>query len=270
MEPILHLLILVELIIAIDFGTTYSGVAYYLNAVPATSMAKVLEKTCIVKPWPPANPNYLEKTPTVLAYNDTEPPECIWGGAVKPSHRRQIAHFKLGLVEAESLAMCYGEDGLSGRFGFNLQSSFGRLCDLPNMRPVDFTADYLRCLHKFVAEIHLANTFRAQVLKETEKLYIITVPAIWSDGAKNLTRLAAMRAIDVPEEQIVLVTEPEAAALYCATVYQNEDLEEGDRILICDAGGGTLVRFLLKTSKCRTSSHTKSCPDIRLKSKSVL
>src|SRR5579864_3174404 len=39
----------------------------------------------------------------------------------------------------------------------------------------------------------------------------------------------------------MLITEPEAAALYCATLCRQVDLKVGNRFLICDAGGGTVV-----------------------------
>jgi hypothetical protein len=38
-----------------------------------------------------------------------------------------------------------------------------------------------------------------------------------------------------------MVTEPEAAALYCATICEELELEAGDRFVVCDAGGGTVV-----------------------------
>jgi molecular chaperone DnaK (HSP70) len=75
--------------------------------------------------------------------------------------------------------------------------------------------------------------------------YIITVPAIWSDMAKNLTRKAASRA-GFPDDKITLITEPEAAALYCATNSLEVDLYDGDRFLVCDAGGGTVVCIIIQ------------------------
>jgi hypothetical protein len=41
--------------------------------------------------------------------------------------------------------------------------------------------------------------------------------------------------------KLMLITEPEAAALACATLCDEVDLREGDRFLVCDAGGGTVV-----------------------------
>jgi molecular chaperone DnaK (HSP70) len=68
--------------------------------------------------------------------------------------------------------------------------------------------------------------------------FVLTVPAIWTDKAKELTVQAATRA---GMENLVLMTEPEAAATYCATLCAETDLREGDIFLVCDAGGGTVV-----------------------------
>jgi len=77
-------------------------------------------------------------------------------------------------------------------------------------------------------------------LQNQQISYVITVPAIWSDKAKDLTRQAAIAA-GILGKKLTLITEPEAAALFCASLCQEVDLQEGDRFLICDAGGGTVV-----------------------------
>lgn len=86
----------------------------------------------------------------------------------------------------------------------------------------------------------LRTQFGEEFLRNQQMCYIITVPAIWSDSAKDLTRQAACRA-GFPDDSLVLISEPEAAALYCATTCKEMDLIDGDRFLVCDAGGGTVV-----------------------------
>ncbi|KAF9118707.1 Heat shock 70 kDa protein 12A [Mortierella sp. 14UC] len=67
---------------------------------------------------------------------------------------------------------------------------------------------------------------------------------MWSDKAKDVMRRAAIRAKLITEadhpDRLTLVSEPEAAALYCKRACKQYDLEDGDRFLICDAGGGTV------------------------------
>jgi hypothetical protein len=111
---------------------------------------------------------------------------------------------------------------------------------LPQKAAVDYAADYLTCIHKYVKDVFFPRQFGSVFLRNQQISYVITVPAIWKDSAKALTRQAAVRA-GIPERKLELITEPEAAALYCATICHEVDLTDGDRFLVCDAGGGTVV-----------------------------
>ena len=91
-----------KLIIAIDFGTTYSGVAY-AHSSTAQPKANDLspehfrDKIVSVKKWPNVAQLFSEKTPTILAYQNGE--LIAWGGKVRNSHSTQISNFKLGLQD---------------------------------------------------------------------------------------------------------------------------------------------------------------------------
>jgi hypothetical protein len=75
-------------------------------------------------------------------------------------------------------------------------------------------------------------------------LFVVSVPAIWSDGAKQMMRLAAVRAgiCDKNATNLVLALESEAASLAC----YNEGLKSGKfkwysglKYMVMDLGGGT-------------------------------
>lgn len=69
--------------------------------------------------------------------------------------------------------------------------------------------------------------------------YIITVPAIWSESAKNLTRACAVAAgMGRNISDIRLIKEPEAAGIYALDNMRNLGLAVGDTFVLCDAGGG--------------------------------
>ncbi|KAF9437622.1 Heat shock 70 kDa protein 12A [Entomortierella beljakovae] len=74
--------------------------------------------------------------------------------------------------------------------------------------------------------------------------YCLTIPAIWSDRAKDVMRKAAIRANLITEadhmDRLTLVSEPEAAALYCEKACDKYDVKHGEQFMICDAGGGTV------------------------------
>ena len=84
-----------ELVIAIDFGTTFTGVAFaHSGNLKAEDTAIMIDNVRVINTWPNQTPSYTEKTPTVIAYN-TNPP--TWGGSVMPDDTPQVAYFKLGL-----------------------------------------------------------------------------------------------------------------------------------------------------------------------------
>jgi molecular chaperone DnaK (HSP70) len=234
-----------DLIIGIDFGTTFTGVAYAhsgsgTKSATATSsdMRKVGEKVVVIKSWPSQSGYYAEKTPTVIAYNLPSP---NWGASVKPRDEPQIAHFKLGLQENVGRHyLTRSTAAANSALGGFLNNHNWKHPDLPAKNAVDYSADYLTCVCDYVTKEILPSHFGANFLKNQQVSYVITVPAIWSDKAKELTRQAAIRA-GITRRKLMLITEPEAAALACATLCDEVDLREGDRFLVCDAGGGTVV-----------------------------
>ncbi|KAG0019852.1 Heat shock 70 kDa protein 12A [Entomortierella chlamydospora] len=133
----------------------------------------------------------------------------------------------------------------------------------------DAISDYLRALHEYVADKILQEFGRSYSRKSFR--YCLTVPAMWSDKAKDVMRKAAIRAglikaADHPD-RLMLVSEPEAAALYCEKACKQYDLGHGDQFMICDAGGGTvdlIVYEISSTSQGRrlsevTKGHGASC-----------
>jgi hypothetical protein len=95
---------------------------------------------------------------------------------------------------------------------------------------------------------------------------------MWSDRAKATMREASIRAglistTDHPD-RLMLISEPEAAALYCEKKSEQFNLRHGQRFMICDAGGGTvdLIVFEIneppgerRTLKEVTNGHGGSC-----------
>src|SRR5947207_1121281 len=238
-----------ELVIGIDFGTTYTGVAYAISSSisrerfsPRTlaEAEALIEKVRIIKNWPNAVQQSAEKTPTMLAYENGQ--MVAWGAKVKPNHKTQIAiaHFKLGLHE--NVGRHYGNESSNSAslLGGFLRNSNWRHESLPNKSAIDYTTDYLTQVRKYITDSVLPSHYGKTYLNSQEISYALTVPAIWSDKAKDLTRKAAIQA-GINADKLVLISEPEAAALYCATMCTEVDLQDGDRFLVCDAGGGTVV-----------------------------
>jgi molecular chaperone DnaK (HSP70) len=238
-----------ELVIGVDFGTTYTGVAYAISSSitrdrfsPRTlaEAEALIEKVRMIKTWPNAAQQTAEKTPTMLGYENGA--MVAWGAKVKSNHKTQIAiaHFKLGLQE--NVGRHYGSEGSNSTslLGGFLRNADWRHESLPNKSAIDFTTEYLTAVRKYVTEIVLPSHYGKTYLHNQRISYALTVPAIWSDKAKDLTRKAAIQA-GISPDKLALISEPEAAALYCATMCTEVDLKDGDRFLVCDAGGGTVV-----------------------------
>ncbi|TKX25123.1 hypothetical protein C1H76_2615 [Elsinoe australis] len=66
--------------------------------------------------------------------------------------------------------------------------------------------------------------------------FILTVPAIWSDSAKEATMMAGRNA---GMEDLRMVSEPEAAAAFALTATEDLGLRTGDIWTLCDLGAGT-------------------------------
>jgi len=192
----------------------------------------MIDSVRVINTWPSQNQVYVEKTPSILAYNTTPP---TWGGSVEAEDSPRVEYFKLGLQPTARYYL-----GSGGPSNLPFLNPNWRHPDLPQKTALEFAGDYLTCINRWVTEEYLPKQFARAFLKDLRLSYVITVPAIWTDSAKALTRQAAEQA-GIKKENLDLIIEPEAAALYCATLCLEADLRDGDRFIVCDAGGGTVV-----------------------------
>lgn len=112
----------------------------------------------------------------------------------------------------------------------------------PGKSEIDVAADYLFKLRQAMRAA-LQKTLGEVFNREERNIrYYLTVPAIWNDAGKAATRAAAIQAgflRDENDNRLTLVSEPEAAALFCSkTGLLN--LKVHDAVLIVDCGGGTV------------------------------
>ncbi|CAG9940856.1 hypothetical protein V2G26_016976 [Clonostachys chloroleuca] len=216
-----------QLIVGIDFGTTFSGVAF---AFATNNEAK----EDIITEWPGAGSYAKQKIPTVLYYDQYQK-VVGWGpdiadalaptGYPKPGVQK-VEWFKLQLM-------------LSG-------NTYIDPINLPPLPPgkseIDVAADYLFKLRQAMRAA-LQKTLGEVFNREERNIrYYLTVPAIWNDAGKAATRAAAIQAgflRDENDNRLTLISEPEAAAMFCSkTGLLN--LKVHDAVLIVDCGGGTV------------------------------
>ncbi|KAK3939287.1 chaperone protein DnaK [Diplogelasinospora grovesii] len=209
-----------KIIVGIDFGTTYSGIAWAETQRP--------DRRLPVTSWPVSKTiregESSDKVPTKLRYNNNN---IEWGFSIPMSAPTSeiIDWFKLDL-----------EPTLTSPAGV-MRNSAAR-----EGRNVDkLVTDYISALGD-----HLMYTLKEKlgegVVKSTPLEFVVTVPAIWTDRAKDKTKQACMRAagLSTTKPLIHLISEPEAAAIYALHGLDPHGLKVGDSFVICDAGGGTV------------------------------
>ncbi|KAG5971234.1 hypothetical protein E4U55_001289, partial [Claviceps digitariae] len=114
--------------------------------------------------------------------------------------------------------------------------------------PLQLTKIYLSCLHDHFIRV-LENKLSSAVVQATPMDFVVTVPAIWSNTAKQATERAAAMAGFCGSRRIHLISEPEAAALYTIKRLGSSVLKSGKKFVICDAGGGTVDLISYKVSR---------------------
>lgn len=144
------------------------------------------------------------KVPTVISYDEKN---MLWGYQVGP--------FKEALRGIKLLL----DDDQETKYKPSVASK--ALLDKYDMDVVQVTGDYLRQIINYVK-----TTIERRLGSKAEDMdlrFILTVPAVWSDKAKHRTMTAAIKA-GVPSEDVSLISEPEAAALYSLRSIQDHSI----------------------------------------------
>ncbi|NXO79022.1 HS12A protein, partial [Sitta europaea] len=264
-------------VVAIDFGTTSSGYAY--------SFTKEPECIHVMRRWEGGDPGVSnQKTPTTILLTPERKFHSFGYAA------RDFYH---DLDPTESKHWLYFE-----KFKMKLHTT-GNLT-----METDLTAANGKKVKALEIFAYALQFFKEQALKElsdqggsdfenTEVRWVITVPAIWKQPAKQFMRQAAYKAgMASPDnpEQLIIALEPEAASIYCRKLRLHQmidlssrapvngyspsdtigtgftqgkehvrrnrqsrtfmvenvigeiwsELEEGDRYIVVDSGGGTV------------------------------
>jgi hypothetical protein len=103
------------------------------------------------------------------------------------------------------------------------------------------TAPAADIIRMALAQIH--SEARRGVSSLGDVLWVITVPAIWSDAAKQIMREAAIKA-GIPDQQLIFALEPEAASIACRVgpgpEFDVQPLDTRSSYMVVDAGKGTV------------------------------
>ncbi|KAK7961949.1 uncharacterized protein PG986_002774 [Apiospora aurea] len=241
------------LVIAIDFGTTNSGVACGLTSDRVRSGQAKLE---VIRGWPATRRSQrdLQKVPTRLHYG--EDGQISWGYDI-PDDVKPLQWFKLLLLD---------KDDFPGylRGSTHLQEAQDMIRQL-GKDATTVTADYLRLLWQHTLES--LKKIRGKGLVESTPFHVVlTVPAVWPEIARNRMRKAAEDAGILDRRlggvtSLKFISEPEAAAISIlySELDDRPDLKTGTKFIVCDCGGGTVDIISYEVVKVKPEVKVKEC-----------
>ncbi|KAL3858584.1 hypothetical protein ACJMK2_008856 [Sinanodonta woodiana] len=225
------------LVVAIDFGTAYSGYAFQFKH----EFDKDPTKISAPQAWNGGKANLMSyKTPTCLLLDKDQKIHSFGFEAEdkyadlcmdKENERwYYFRRFKMKLQEGEGL-----------KKDSQLQDETGK--KMPALQVFSLS---IQCLMS-----HLMKMLDKQGtgVKKEEIHWVLTVPAIWNDSAKHFMRTAAEQA-GILSDNLDIALEPEAASLYCQFLPVDKFFTQkgqmhfgaaptGTKYMVLDLGGGT-------------------------------
>ncbi|XP_053385546.1 heat shock 70 kDa protein 12B-like [Mercenaria mercenaria] len=225
------------LVAAIDFGTTYSGWAFSFAHDYKTDRRK-------------ADISYWYSGTGSLATQKT--PTCI---LIRPDGKTVEAFgYEAEDMYEDKHGRGEGQDYYFFKhFKMKLHQKLTKKIDL-QMTLEDESKKTLPAIQVFALAIKYLKENLLERVKDTQLddiesdiSWILTVPAIWRDEAKQFMKEAAEQA-GIPKERQTIALEPEAASVFCYELPVEKTvgrralsrLQVGDRYMIIDAGGGTI------------------------------
>lgn len=157
-----------KLVIGLDFGTTYSGVAYLFTGIEKPEPIVVAE-------WPGAKGANKPKVPTLIRYEPSKDRSYQWGYELAHSSATdKIEGIKL-LLDPDHPKPLYVPQS-------NTKAELKRL----GKPAIDVAADYITALYKHALS-KIEAAWPEDYLQLLQKEFVLSVPAVWSDKAKNST-----------------------------------------------------------------------------------
>lgn len=222
---------------AIDFGTTYSGYAFSsyddFQKEPQKINANV---------WNAGAAALMShKTPTALLLNADQSFNAF-------GFEAETKYAELAEEDEDELENLY----YFHRFKMVLHKhpKLRRTTKIKDEKGKEVAALKVFCESIRYLKDHLFESIKGKVIgiHKSDLHYVITVPAIWDDSAKQFMREAACQA-GIKTDQLSIALEPEAASIYCQHLNIEKSQEfgqvtlkrtkAGTQYMVLDLGGGT-------------------------------
>ncbi|KAK6524990.1 hypothetical protein TWF281_011880 [Arthrobotrys megalospora] len=173
-----------EIVIGIDWGTTWTGVAWFT-----------------ISSFPLPGSRTSDKVPTEFVYTE----DGTWG-TMKWGFQAQVPDLSPKAIRWTKLLLDKDYASLVPE----AQEAANRI---PHSKAViELVTDYLSALRAHIEETLIVK-YGLTFWKRSKVRYILTVPAIWSEKAKETHLEAAEKAGYGKKEELVLISEPQAAAI---------------------------------------------------------
>ncbi|KAK5129854.1 hypothetical protein LTR08_002762 [Meristemomyces frigidus] len=208
-----------DVVIAIDFGMTCTGVAY--STSPAWTAPQAINSH-----WPgKATCELVSKVDTAVSYEANTQTLRSWG-------------FECDEDDPSVEVNKYFKLALDRRFSD--PSGFAP----PHHEARQWYQDYLACLYKFIMDF-FRDRFGSRFLARNVE-FLFSVPTTWKDASMIADIEGLIKSAGYGQQanqRVVLsLTEAEAAAVYAS----KQDMQRGDVFLCADCGGGTTDLNMLR------------------------
>ncbi|KAF4446399.1 hypothetical protein F53441_9967 [Fusarium austroafricanum] len=237
------------LVIGIDFGTTYSGIAWLRSGRK--------NQVKFVTDWKKRNlyQGDKQKVPSAIFYHYMNDENAAWGFTTPREDGNVLRWFKLLLVDEKDLPEHV-------RHSSQLKTARALMIKA-NKTPVQILGDYLQKVWKHSRET-IVKAEGKRMMKISQVNVVVTLPAIWPHYVRSRMTEALGHAglLDVThdrETMLNFISEPEAAALTCLEENSDRpDVGVGDHFMVCDAGGGTVDIITYKVEKLHPLTVSES------------
>ncbi|KAI0750416.1 hypothetical protein C8Q74DRAFT_1309969 [Fomes fomentarius] len=250
-----------KLVLSIDVGTTFSGMSY---AVLDPGEEPKIEP---VRRYPgKANVPQDYRIPSILNYTpDGEVHSC---GADAESEDTRMALEYEDLILAKWFKLHLRPHELD-----NEEINKNNIPPLPKGKTVvqvfaDFLGYLFACAHKYISDSHPATGVSLWDSLKDEIEIVLTHPNGWEGPQQAMMREAAIMAQIIPDtptgrDRVHFVTEGEAGLHHCLQKGSlGETMKTGERIMVVDAGGGTVdISSYVFNSTSPLSVDELSTPD---------
>ncbi|XP_052788701.1 heat shock 70 kDa protein 12B-like [Mya arenaria] len=217
-------MMVVRLVVALDLGTTYSGYAFSASSDPLTIVSNV---------WNSGSGQLMSsKSPTcVLLHND-------------------MFHSFGYDAENKYVQVIDDEDRNDWRLFRRFKMVLHKQATVSRSTTTiaDTRGDYMEAFPIFTMALeYLKKSALEHIKKQRGEVsmenvtFVITVPAIWDDNAKQFMREAATEA-GIDTSKLKFALEPEAASIWCESHSAEASIAlagTGTRYMVVDLGGGT-------------------------------